>query len=564
MFFLNPEIKGLNSVRQLMEDGKMQKAFQIVLELEQGDDLSPKELLSCKLVKANLLRVIGNYPDAIEIAKEIFREFQKQGDLVSSLDALLIQAYTYMITVNLTQSEHLIPQIENLFKAIKEPLSIDLKERESFFLRIKAAIHSLKGEFQRSLELNKKAYDLAKETGNTVLIVASLNNTANDYFHMKEYDMAIMYGKQAIKNDSLNLAVAYATLIETYVSKGDIKEAIIYLDRLHEFSENYDSKWNRTLYSLNKALILKSSLRARDRIKAEDLFKKIALDSTVAGTMRIDAIIYLCDLYLTELRITHDPEIINEIHPYIQELLSIAKKQDSHLYLAETLLLQAKLSLLTLDIKEAKRFLTRGQKVAESHGIKQLAMRISNEHDYLLGQEKLWNNFKQSKVPFSERLELAGLNQQMDYMTKRQIFTIPQQPDEEPVLLLLLSEGGVPFFSHTFVEDRSFKSHLFGGFLTTIDYFIREMFSEGLDRAIFGDYTLVMKSLTPFFVSYIFKGNSYYALQKTDYFIECIKKDEHIWAKLLKYLQANQSIQLKDIPQLDSLIIEIFIPEKSV
>ncbi|GAH55989.1 unnamed protein product, partial [marine sediment metagenome] len=64
---------------------------------------------------------------------------------------------------------------------------------------------------------------------------------------------------------------------------------------------------------------------------------------------RIDAIIHLCDLYLIELRITNDPEIINEIQPYIRELLDIAKNQHMYLVLAETCLLQAKLSLLTSD-----------------------------------------------------------------------------------------------------------------------------------------------------------------------------------------------------------------------
>ena len=182
----HPEIKGLSPVKQLREEGKIKEALQIVLELEQGEDLSLKELLSYKLVKANLLRDLGNYLDAIEIAKEIFQEFQKLGDLVSSLDALLIQTYSYMITVNLTQSECLIQQAESLFKVIKETLAIDLRKRESLFVRIKANIHFFKGEIQRSLELNKRAYDLAKDTGNKALISVSLNNIADKYYHMKQ------------------------------------------------------------------------------------------------------------------------------------------------------------------------------------------------------------------------------------------------------------------------------------------------------------------------------------------------------------------------------------------
>ncbi|MFX1307447.1 MAG: tetratricopeptide repeat protein, partial [Promethearchaeota archaeon] len=271
----HPEIKGLNSVKQLIEEGKIQEALQIVLELEQGEDLSLKELLSYKVVKANLLNGLGNFLDAIEIAKEIFQEFQKLGDLVSSLDALLIQAYSYMIMTNMTQSEDLITQAENLFEIIKAASSIDLRERESFLVRIKAGILFFKGELQPSLELNKKAYELAKDIDDKALISASLNNIATNFYHMKEYDKAIENAKEALKFRK-NFEGALGTLIVIYVSKGDIKEAKVYLDQMREPSEKFDSKWIKTLYYSSKALILKSSLRARDRIKAEDIFKELA------------------------------------------------------------------------------------------------------------------------------------------------------------------------------------------------------------------------------------------------------------------------------------------------
>jgi len=560
-----PEIKGLNPVKELREEGKIKEALHIVLELEQGDDLSLKELLSYKLVKANLLRISGNHLAAIEIAKEIFQEFKKLGDLVSSFDALLIQGYSYMITANLTQGEDLIRQAENLFKIIKTKFSIDLRERESFLVRIQSMSYFFKGDILTSLELNKKAYELAKDTGNKALISTSLNNIADKFYHMKEYDKAIMYAKQAVKvNYSPSLAAALSTLIEIYVSKGDIKEAKVYLDQLRYHSKKLDFKRKKNTYYSSKATILKSSLRARDRIKAEDIFKKLAMDNTIFSYIRIEAIIDLCDLYLTELRITNDPDIITEIYPYIQELLSIAEKQHLYLYLAETYLLQAKLSLLTSDIKSAKRFLTQAQNIAESYGIKRLAMKISYEHDELLRKTKMWENFKNSEVSFSEGLELAGLDDQMEYMTRKRVIEVPKLSDEEPVLLLIISEGGTPFFSKSFIQEKSFKSHLFGGFLTTIDYFIKEMFSEGLDRATFGEHTLLMKSIPPFFISYIFKGDSYYALKKINYFMEYLQKDSSIWTELLRHFQANQSIQPKEIPLLNSLISELFITKSII
>jgi len=558
----HPEIKGLNSVRQLIEEGKCKEALQIVLELEQGKDLSLKEILSYKLVRADLLLLLGNFLDAIEIAKEIFQEFQKLGDLLSAFDALHIQVYSYMIMANILQCEDLIPQAEKLFKIIKATSSIDLRERESEFVRLKASIHHFKGEIQQSLELNKRAYELAKDIGNKVLISVSLNNIADKFYHMKEYDKAIEYAKEALKANA-RFGAALGTLIDINVSKGDIKEAKVYLNQLRGLSEKFDTKWIKTFYYDCKAEILKSSLRARDRVKAEDIFKELAMDNTLLAEPRIEAIINLCDLYLTELRITSDPEIINEIQPYIQKLSNIAEKQHLYLYLAEAHLLQAKLSLLTLDLKKAKQFLTQAQRIAESYGLKRLAIKISYEHDELIRQTKMWENLNTSEVSLSERLELTGLNEQMENMVKKRMIEVPEISKEDPVMLLFLTEGGNLIFSKKFVEDFSFEDDILGGFLTTINYIIGEVFSEGLDRAVFGPYTLLMMPLQPFLICYIFKGASYFASHKIKNFLDSIQKDNLIWQSLQNFFQKSRSIQVNGIPLLESLITEIFLEKKN-
>ncbi|MFX1326377.1 MAG: hypothetical protein ACFE8N_15615, partial [Promethearchaeota archaeon] len=316
-------------------------------------------------------------------------------------------------------------------------------------------------------------------------------------------------------------------------------------------------------YKLAKALILKTSSRIRDKAKAEELLKEIIETDTIAFDLVILAYIHLCEILLMEYRLNNDSEIFVELNHYIAKLLFIAEKQHSYYVFCETFILKAKLALLNFDTKSARLFLTQAQKIAESYSMKRLAMKISFEHDELLKQLDLWEKLKESEAPLTERWKFARLSKQMARMVKKQAVKVPELSDEESVFLLIISEGGEPIFSQKFSEDRSFEDHLFGGFLTTIDYFIKETFSEGLDRAMFGDYTLLMKSIPPFFISYIFKGDSYYALKRVSYFVDHIQKKEDIWEKLLKVNQTSQSISGKDIPSLDHLIRETFI-EKSV
>ena len=65
-----------------------------------------------------------------------------------------------------------------------------------------------------------------------------------------------------------------------------------------------------------------------------------------------------------------------------------------------------------------------------------------------------------------------------------------------------------------------------------------------------------------FYIAYIFKGDSYYALKKVNSFIEQVQKEGDIWQKMLKYFQKNQEIHSKHIPLLDSLIIDTFINKR--
>jgi len=171
----------------------------------------------------------------------------------------------------------------------------------------------------------------------------------------------------------------------------------------------------------------------------------------------------------------------------------------------------------------------------------------------------MWENLKESKASLNERMELAHLNEQMENMIRKRAIEVPELSDEEPVFFLIVSEGGRPIFSQSFIEDQKFEDHLLGGFLSAINSFIGEMFSEGLDRVSFGEHTLIMTPVPPFFMCYVFKGQSYSAQHRIRYFIDKIQNDEPVWQTFNKFNQVNREIQLKDIPSLEPLINEIFI-----
>ncbi|MFX1585975.1 MAG: tetratricopeptide repeat protein [Promethearchaeota archaeon] len=528
----------------------------------------PKSILIQREVRMNLLKAWINLEVSnIDIAEKCLEQsLGLEKELGNTFE--IVWVYSFMSRIMFRGKSRYDLAIEYSKKALSMAKKIKFNHfwialNNLYFGRIYQAI----GELSISLKYSMKSLAIFKEIKSNWFI-AEINKIIGEvYIEIGDYDIALKHLEESLlifENLPSEIVISLSNLVEVALEKGDIKLAQKYYNRLENL---YNQKKDGNIvlfYQLSKALILKRSSRIRDKAKAEELLKQVIEIKTIWSHATINALVHLCDMLLSEFRINNNSEVLDEINQYINKLLAIAEKSHSYKVFCETFLLQAKLALLNLDVKAAQRFLIQAQKIAESYGIKRLAMKISNEHDELLRQLNMWENLKETEASLSERWKLAGLNDQIENMVKKRITKVPELTDEKPVLLLIVSEGGRPLLTQSFVEDKSFESHLFGGFLTTIDYFIREMFSEGLDRAIFGEYTLLMKSTPPFFISYVFKGDSYYAYQKINYFVKYIQKEDDLWQNLLKSFQVNQTIHLKDIPLLESLITEIFITKNII
>ncbi|KKM84719.1 hypothetical protein LCGC14_1296290, partial [marine sediment metagenome] len=430
-------------------------------------------------------------------------------------------------------------------------------------LNIMASLLSIKGENDRSILIFEKSLTIFKELKNKVRMASVLNNIGEAYRKKGDLDRALECLEQslALGNEVGILekgVLKYDYLIQILVEKGDLDRAQQYLHDLEELNNQLKGKYN-LMYLLDKAIVLKTSLRTRDRGKAEEIFVQLLENENLDYEFLLRALLNLCELLLSEFQMTGDLEVIEEIDSLIVRLLDIAEKSHSYWIMGETYLLETKLALLSLDLNKARRLLTQGQEIAERYGLKLLAIKISNEHDELLKQLNMWENLKESTSSLKERMEFTRLSEQIENMTRRRHIEVPGLLNEDPVFLFIVSEGGRPIFSISFEENQSFEDYLFGGFFTAINSFVDEKFSEGLDRVSFGEHTLLMNSLSPFFICYIFKGQSYVAQQRVRYFIDKIQNDEQVWQIFTHFNNLNREIELKDIPSLEPLINEIFM-----
>ncbi|MHA2400961.1 MAG: tetratricopeptide repeat protein, partial [Promethearchaeota archaeon] len=410
--------------------------------------------------------------------------------------------------------------------------------------RIIGQIYHSKGELNKALKYIKQSTNLAEESLNYFDLSFNKRLIGDIYREQGENDQALEYFEQAlVLGEKIGSRVAMIfpllALLLINLDNNSREQAQEYLKRLENLSDQHESILLEQGYLLGKVSILKTSSRMRDHTDAERLLKQIVEHDIVFSQFHILSIVSLCDLLLEELYIYNNPEVLDEISPLIMQLLKIAENQHSFSWLGEAKLLQAKLALLQLDLEGAKSLYRQAQQIVEDHGLNLLAQKISNEHDILLEKTEEWDKLKNENAPMADRIKLASFDGVINRLQGKQVVDPPELVDEEPILLLIMSEGGITYFNHLFVPNWDY-SDLFSSFMSAFNTFIDEIFSKSIDRIKIDENTILINPVDPFLACYVIKGQSYPALQKLTRFTEAVRKNSEIWHALNKSIKTGE------------------------
>jgi len=593
-------------------EGKKDEYLQAIEEIQKKGNLSIKDDLVCEGVKARTYMSIGSFGEAIRITNMLYEKAEANNIPLSQIDALILRFYMKWMVgdLNYPQLWENIKESENLLKdASQEPIK-DIEFRRSNIDFEKACIYRnigdidlaleycikfleackndrrlnsmmptvlmelgkiyyVKGELKKSQDFLLQSLPLLTDNAFTTRVakIYALWDLGDNYRSQGKLDLAIEVLNQAMEmSGKINIPiyknVVYASLVEVYIDKNSLDDARRYLELIKEHNKGGTEGMQWYWVKLSEARILKATGRIQNLAEAEKILRLFmgdgfgpGYDLNTAASILTD----LCEILLIELQITDDSEILSELESFVIQLLEIAEKQHSYTTLTSTKLLQGKLALIQLNTGDARKLFKEAQNIADNNGLQKLALLISREHDKLLDQLDIWENINSTKTPISERLKLASMNTTIEYFKAKRIIESTESVSETPMMLLILSEGGITTFSYPFDSNWKFDEEIFGSFLTAFNSFSDEFFSKGLDRAKFGDDIILMQSVDTFLVCYLFKGETYVALKKLNQFIEDIQDNNTIWQTLNKYSRTNQVAELKDIPTLGTLITDIFI-----
>ncbi len=449
----------------------------------------------------DLRKNIGNKRDLANTLNNIGVVYYKKGDLT--------QALTYY-----QESLALLEQL-------------NLKLQATLTLNNIGAIHHQKGLLDQALKYYQKSLASLKELNLRQWIAILLHNIGLVYHQKDELDHSMNYLleslalKEEIGNQVL-LAETIFYIILVLLDKDQVELAKDYWERLQQLASREKNPVLRQQSRLAEALFLKADGSPRNRGKAEMILQYVSEEEVVDHELTVMALLNWCELLVIELQESNDPEVLKKLAEVIHELQEIAIEQHSHWLTAELYWLQAKIALLQSRDDDARRLLTRAQNHAEKHGLQLLAQRISQEHDELLSRIGELGALRQQLTSMSEKIEITGVDRLVRAMVRRK-FEKTSLNTETPVMLLIMTDSGLPFLTVYFQESDQVNEVLFSGFVSAVMSFSNEMFSGSLDRLKIGDLTVAINNFDNFLFCYAFKGATYFALKALEAFVTNIQ-----------------------------------------
>ncbi|MFW9829556.1 MAG: tetratricopeptide repeat protein, partial [Candidatus Thorarchaeota archaeon] len=336
--------------------GKFDKSFEIIKRSEEIFKSFAKESTVDYIRVEAYLNFIKGYLESLNDANKGLEYLNYSLSLWDKIDIPLGKAMTIMcIGLTLYNSKgELDKSIKYLDHALKIVTAINSKFGIAFVQLHLGASYSYKGDINRSIDYFQKSLKLYTEINNKPQI-ANLYCEIGDIMREKgEFDEALKYVEKALaiykklgSSFSSGLFSPLGLAIGISIEKDDINLASDYLNTVKQINEQFKLPLIDKWISLYNSLILKKSSRTRDKAKAEELLKKILSNPDIwSFALKINALIHLCDIYLTELRNTNNLEVLEDIKPIIENLIDIAQKSHSYSVLCETFILQARLALI--------------------------------------------------------------------------------------------------------------------------------------------------------------------------------------------------------------------------
>ena len=290
-------------------------------------------------------------------------------------------------------------------------------------------IYLLKGDLDEALKYQQQSLEMFERAGMKEDIARTLSNIGDTYRRKGESEQAITCYQRSLElneemQNNIQISTALCELVCIALDENEMSLAKQHLEKLQQINARTDNPFISQRYRVANALSLKAGKRARDMFKAAEILEQLVEEDVIDHSLTVTAMIHLCDLLLSELKMTGEDGVLRRINDLANQLLEIAKSQASHSLLAETYLLQSKLALIDLDVEKAKELLVQAYDIADEKGLGKLASAVAHERELLSTQLQKWESILEFNPSRREMIDYTHLNGYLEKMIRKTVATM--------------------------------------------------------------------------------------------------------------------------------------------
>ncbi|MFX1590224.1 MAG: hypothetical protein ACFFC1_18980 [Promethearchaeota archaeon] len=325
----NSNGKELTQAKQLIKEGKLEEAIQLINESGKEKPLSGDEKISYYLLKSSLSLYLFQNQNILTYAEKASQESQNLGISLQLLDVYIQMAMGLIHRFKSEETLGFLVKAEDMLKMLtKEPLT-ELLERQATMAYIKAWFYDDQNEKDKALEYAQRGLEMRETIDHKADIGISLWQIGWIYFR-GDNDLALKYVEQCIDYcEKINYqnCIQKCNMLKglIYFWKGEIDLALKYfklsntlLDELPKESKNEFSA-AQLFHLIGMVYQEKNKLdRAKEYFETALVIKE-KVGAYFAKVMTLDELISLA-LYKRDLK---------DAEKYLKEMKRISDQEDN-------------------------------------------------------------------------------------------------------------------------------------------------------------------------------------------------------------------------------------------
>jgi tetratricopeptide (TPR) repeat protein len=367
---------------------------------------------------ANVYRSKGNLRKALDFRHQALAFAKETGNKYCIRMSIGSIGITYALIGELSKGIDYLKQSLDIAKEIgnKQRIAQNLADIGYFYL--------LRGNLEKTLKSFNQALELDKEIGNNYDIAHSYANLGKYYYYKGDFDEAVAYYDKGlrlfreVKSRDIYTTRLKFELLLIYVNVNNIEQAQKISSQITEDHSAIDSDYTLLLSQIAQAMVLKNSIRMRDKLEAQKTFEDVVEEEVIDYEMTFLALIGLCELNILELQTNAEYSILKNTKKYVNKLYEYAQDQHSHIAVIEALLLRAQVALLEGSLQETQKLFDQAMITAEERKLGLLIEKINVQRKEFETKFNQWQDLINSNATLQERLKQSKI---LDYIRRCKI-----------------------------------------------------------------------------------------------------------------------------------------------